>query len=126
MKMSDLETMIAKRADNNVQARIMQFKLDIQAAVAKLFVDSHSTSFGRYREAMHLKDAQKRARGVVMGLAMADTDDDGKKLGWPSTLWDNEQETLRTELLSKMDLLQQMLLAKPRNNENDVPQENGE
>ena len=124
MKMSDLETMIAKRADDNVQARIHQFKQDIQAALVRLFNSSSShVAFGKYREAATYQDEDKRAKGVVMKLAMADTDEEGRKLGWPSTLWNNEQETLRTELLSKMDLLQQMLLAKPRNNENDVPQE---
>jgi len=124
MKISDLETMIAKRADDNVQARIQQFKQDIQAALAKLFGGSSShVAFGKYREAATYKDEEKRAKGVVMELALGDTDEDGRRLGWPSTLWNIEKEALRTELLSKMDLLQQMLLAKPRNNENDVPQE---
>lgn len=125
MKMSDLETMIAKRADDNVQARIQQFKRDIEAAVGKLFGDSGGSypGFGKYKEAAKAQDAFRRAKAAVMALALGDTDEAGKRLGWPSELWNIEQQSLRTELLSKMDLLQQMLLAKPRNNENDVPQE---
>jgi hypothetical protein len=131
MKLIDLETKLAERADAVVQEKIKVFKKEIDDALKKLFGFSSvgGDSFGQYGFFEGTKEpywAIPRMKLAALKLAIWDRQTKGEskvKLPWPSQLWDKERESLRDELLAKMDLMQQLLISKPRSSENDVPYE---
>lgn len=123
---------MAARAEANVQARIKQFKADIDAALIKLVghTQRSSESFGQYYYAatgtrvLNEGYATSRAKHDALQLAICDTGETGNvKLPWPSILWSDERIRLRDELLAKMDLMQQLINAPDRDTSNDVPHE---
>ena len=137
MKIEDLEKKISDRADAVVQAKIKAFKQEIDAALNKLFGRGTSgcESFGNY---VHADTVTRRrdprfesACGKLLALQIAVRDKVAAEnpnhpdvnVAWPRMLWTAEQESIRNELLSKMDLMQQLLLTKERDTENDVPQQ---
>lgn len=128
--LNDLESKLADRAAANVQARIKQFKIDIDAALIKLVghTQRSSESFGQYYYAatgtrvLNEGYAISRAKHDALQLAICDTDDKtNAKKTWPSILWADERVKLRDELLAKMDLMQQLINAPARDTSHDVP-----
>lgn len=130
MKIEDLEKKIAQRAKVNVQVKINAFRHSIDAALATLFGSGGQfcERFGQYGSVADKKvlpDYEKaRAKLRALKLAIEDHKDGPPevKLPWPSILWEAEEEAIRNELLSKMDLMQQLLMSKP-GSEDDVPRE---
>lgn len=128
MNMKDLEARIEARANENVQKRIAAFKTDIDRAVCKLFGQDYCSRFGAYGKLMS-ESCDKDRRELFIGmtkcleLAVDDRDEKGKLAGWPSLLWQQEVEALRTELLSKMDLMQQLITSNRSPSEDDVQPE---
>ena len=135
MKIEDLEAKIADRASSVVQAKIKVFKTEIDDALTKFFGNGGRSceQFGNYDYADTVDRKQNQqfhiayAKLYALKLAIRDmTESHPKtKIGWPSILWEREREAIRDELLSKMDLLQQLLVTKPRDSEDDVPCEEG-
>lgn len=128
MKMKDLEARIEARANENVQKRISEFKTEIDRAVCKLFGQDYRSRFGVYEKRMSEicdKDSRELAIGMTrcLELAVDDKDETGKSAGWPSLLWQQEVDALRTELLSKMDLMQQLITSNRSASEDDVQPE---
>ena len=128
--LNDLESKLASRAEANVQARIKQFKTDIDAALIKLVghTQRSSESFGQYYYAatgtrvLNEGYAISRAKHDALQLAICDTDDTRNvKKPWPAILWSDERFKLRDELLAKMDLMQQIFAAPSRDTSDDVP-----
>ena len=129
-KISDLEEMLAKRANDNVQTRISRFKAAIDKACDDLFgkTSCGTDKFGNYQYAEHRPDQHpvEFAKLTVLRMAVKDHERDPKTekktlLAWPGMLWETEIEALRNELLSKMDLLQQLLCSKSEERPDDVP-----
>lgn len=132
-RISELEAKLALRADSNVQKKIKDFQNDIERAVGKLFgQDDVRGDFGSYEKLANStgydksKIALRQAKLAVMKLAIQNKTEDGKFAAWPSVLWEREREFIRNELLEKMDLMQSLLMAHPRNTDSDVPCEGEE
>lgn len=132
MKMSDLETKLADRANASVQEKIVTFKREIDAALTKLFGNGHAMgveSFGKYLRCAEGTKPRNKAYAIALAklealkLAICEKDDADAPLPWPSMLWDRELEEMRTELLSKMDLMQKLLMTPQRSTTDDVPHE---
>ena len=132
MKIQDLEARIAERANVAVQAKIATFKKAIDDALTELFGKSGmgGEQFGQlcYFEGKEDKDyhvGRMRLEGLKLAICDYKTPydkyrDQKIKLPWPSELWEKERDAIRTELLSKMDLMQQLLISKPRDTADDV------
>lgn len=102
MKIETLEEQIKKRAQEEVQKRVAAFKTTVYRTIEDLLGrPSTNTSW--------IKAHGKRedVRNLLRVLA---SDDNTK--GWPSELWRSEEQRLRDEILSRMDELQRVLLAK--------------
>lgn len=99
-----LEDQIAKRANERVQKRIVQFKSQIVAACNTLFCATGP-----------LTSAQKKALTV-----MASNND---RNGWPKELWVAERDAVTNEVLSTMNELQRVLLVKGEAGENEIESE---
>lgn len=127
MAIKDLEAMITERANTNAQAKIDQFKKDIETALDKLLGQTgYRSSFGSYHAYLGLSHIDpdcglSAQRASVLSLALNNKDDEKKNLHWPAPIWRNEEESIRKELLSKMDLMQQLLMQPKRDTSNDVP-----
>lgn len=131
MKIQDLEARIADRASSSVQAKIKVFKTEIDAALTRLFGNGSQSCerFGSYGYASQIARVKTQeyeianAKLIALKIAMADSEPhpSKQKIGWPSILWEKEREAIRDELLAKMDLMQQLLLTKPRDDADDVP-----
>lgn len=130
-KLSDLETMISEKANDNVQERIKAFKAAIEKALNDLFGNTSRgiDTFGNFTYSeRHPKDCPiEYAKLTALRLAIHDHEPKEEHthikrfLPWPAELWETEVDTLRNELLSKMDLLQQMLCRKSKQRPDDVP-----
>lgn len=131
MKIQDLEARIAERADSVARDKIKVFQDDIDAALKKLFAGSGTGGverFGCY--GLSVKDHRAKdkdldvARGklAVLKLAIQNHTETQPttKLPWPRVIWDLEIEVIRTELLSKMDLMQRLLASKPAAADDDI------
>lgn len=128
--LKDLESKIAVRANVEVQAKISRFKTAIDKALSDLFgkTSCGTDQFGNYQYA---EEAAARypiefAKLTALRLAIRDHAEKDKSntkrlLHWPAELWEKETEAIRNDLLAKMDLMQQLLLAKPRSTDDDVP-----
>lgn len=133
MKIQDLETKIAARADAVVQQKIKTFKAEIDAALKKLFGNASSgiDRFGMYEYVATSSSPNQIVQNKLAALRMAIIDHvrhkDNTQTGhpWPASLWETEREVIRTELLAKMDLMQQLLSSPPRSTDDDVPAEGG-
>lgn len=132
-RISELEAKLALRANDTVQKKIKAFQKDIEQAVGKLFgQDDVRGDFGSYEKMANVtaydksKMALRKAKLAVMNLAIRSTTEDGKTATWPSILWERERESIRNELLEKMDLMQSLLMTNPRNTDSDVPCEGEE
>ena len=129
--LNDLEAKLASRADKNVQDKIAKFKSAILKALTDLFGEipqgqQGSLRFGHlawYGDNTTDGYAFLRAHCQVLKLAIAETYENNTKIPWPAILWRMEENRLRDELLSKMDLLQQLINAPARDTSNDVPRE---
>lgn len=119
MKIQDLEAKIATRADAVVNAKIKAFKSAIDDALAKLFGKTSSgiDQFGYYSYGEDPKRYPlEHMKLQALKMACLDHSKDGGQYGkklkllWPKALWDQEREAIRNELLSKMDLMQQLLM----------------
>ncbi len=119
----DLEAMLADRANTVVQEKIERFKRDIENAFEKLMGTGRSEiTFGNYHRHKKSSNDLRSAAAYIACLISDHTDQEtGKLLAWPAVLWQREQDAIRTELLAKMDLMQQLLMSKPRDTSNDVP-----
>lgn len=131
---NDLEAKLASRADKNVQEKIAKFKSAIIKALTDLFGEQPQGQQGNLRFG-HLAwygenttdgYAFLRAHCHVLELAISETSEDNTKIPWPGILWRMEENRLRDELLAKMDLMQQLINAPPRDTTNDVPREESE
>lgn len=133
MKIQDLETKIAARADTAVQAKISVFKNAIDKALSDLFGKTNTgiDQFGMYEYSQTVSSPAPISSMKLAALKMAIKDHDNlpdsrKKFHpWPAFLWEREREDIRNELLSKMDLMQQLLTSKQRSTDKDVPCEEG-
>lgn len=133
MKLEDLETKIAVRADAAVQQKIKVFKAEIEAALTKLFGNAGSgiDRFGMYEyvETSTTKRPIVARKLAALRLAIRDHVKDANQsrteLAWPKQLWQSEREDIRNDLLSKMDLMQKLLNSPPRLSDDDVPAEGG-
>lgn len=123
MNVKDLEKMIADRANNQVQLRIRAFKQAIESALNQLTgVNAFTSEFGEYENYLKFSENDdsrgvRAERAKLLSLALKDRSHDGshtKWLPWPENLWRREEEQIRKELLSKMDLMQQLLLQPDR------------
>lgn len=133
MKIETIEQRIADKANKNVQAKISKFKESIDIALRELLGSDNCTplSFGSYGFAEtgsnatveHLSGARRKL--AALRLAIQDKEistGSGRretKLPWPKWIWDQEIEAIRDELMSKMDLMQQLLMTKKQTSEND-------
>lgn len=125
MKIKDLEGKIEDRAKEVVTNKIKSFKAEIDAALKKLFGNGGTGScetFGRYGDSevgvTRQRDARydiARAKLQALRMAINDLDENKAQILWPYVLMEIEVETIRNELLSKMDLMQQLLVSKPVN-----------
>lgn len=134
LNLQTLEERINIRANEVVQIKINKFKKAIESALTELFGSTGmgGEQFGQlgYFEGSKGKDKEVgRMRLEGLKLAICDYKTPFEKhydtkvfLPWPSQLWDKERDAIRTELLAKMDLLQQLLLTKERNSDADVPE----
>jgi hypothetical protein len=133
MKLSDLESKIAVRADASVQAKIKVFKAEIDAALNKLFGNAGSgiDRFGMYEyvETSTTKPPIVKRKLAALKLAIRDhvknSDGTRTETPWPKQLWESEREDIRNDLLSKMDLMQKLLNSPVRSTADDVPAEEG-
>ena len=122
MKMKDLEAKIADRAQAVVHEKIAVFKREIDAALTKLFGNGGTGScekFGSYGMSEDGVTRQKdkryaiaRAKLQALRMAINDLDENKTYILWPYVLMGTAVEEIRNELLSKMDLMQQLLVAK--------------
>lgn len=129
--LKDLEGKLAEQADCNVQAKIKLFKDELDAALTKLCGNGNSgfERFGLYGaagEGTRINNPNNLVANVkreILQLAICDkvSPESKTKAGWPCLLWKDEQNALQNELLAKMDLMQKLLLAKPRVCADDVP-----
>lgn len=133
MKVETIEQRIADKANKNVQAKIAKFKESIESALRDLFGTENCASFkfGEYiyserngnENSAYLSGAHNKL--AALRLAVQDkeystgSDRRETKLPWPKWLWDREVEAIRDELMSKMDLMQQLLMTKKQPSEND-------
>ena len=133
MKIETIEQRIAEKANLNVQAKIKKFKESIDIALRELLGsdDCASLGFGSYAfaesgnnaTAEHLSGARRKL--AALRLAIQDkeistgSDRRETKLPWPKWLWEKEIESIRSELMSKMDLMQQLLMTKNKPSESD-------
>lgn len=131
MKIQDLEEKIAERARSVVQDKVATFKKEIDAALMKLFGNGSQSCerFGSYGYAGNVTRVKTpeyeiaNAKLTALKIAIEDKEPhpSSVKIGWPKVLWDQENEAIRNELLSQMDLMQRMLLTKKRDDSGDVP-----
>jgi hypothetical protein len=119
----DLEAMINKRADDVVQEKIVRFRKAIEAALANLVgLKTHDIRCGSIGQLAGSQNVYQAAVAQAASLILKDKDPlTGQQHPWPGILWTQEREAIRDELFAKMDLMQQLLVAKPRDNSNDVP-----
>ena len=96
MTKDSLQEAINNKAQANVQRRIEVFRKDISAACERLW-------YGLNR---HYNIGTNNQL-----LAQLLKDDNTK--GWPSLLWDEERRIITADVLSKMDIVQQLLNAEP-------------
>ena len=132
MKITDIEERITVRANAAAQAKIEVFKKTVQKALSELVGHANPgyDQFGHYGllEGLPARSVNtytiERAKLEILKLAMVDhKTDNGRKdmFRWPSLIWDIERGKIRDELMSKMDLMQQLLIHQPRSDANDVP-----
>ncbi len=129
-----IEERISIRANEVVQSKINKFKKAIDVALTELFGSTGmgGEQFGQlgYFEGSTTKDklvGRMRLEGLKLAICDYKTPYDSRKdskvlLPWPAELWDRERDAIRTELMSKLDLVQQLLLAKSSTSDEDVPQ----
>lgn len=97
MKIEDLEAKITKKAAGETADAIVRFKGAVNKALHELFCP---TGYA----APH-NQPQKAALLILAGELPA-------KNGWPATLWRTRENAIREEVMSTMDTMQQVLLAK--------------
>lgn len=119
----DLEKMIEDRANDVVQDKIKKFKYEIELAVEKLVgLGRGDLKFGSYCKHEASTNVYRLAAAYIVCLISNDQDPEtAKAYSWPALLWEKERDAIRNELLAKMDLMQQLLMTKPRSNDDDVP-----
>lgn len=125
MKMQDLEKRIEAKANENVQKKIQVFMRAIDMALCQLMGLDYMRRFGEYAERLRNscdKDSRELfgAMTSCLELAVDEKDANGKKKGWPKLLWNQEVELLRSELLAKMDLMQQLIMCNTGSSEDDI------
>lgn len=97
MDMDTLEKQIKAKAAEVVQGRIENFRVAVLTAAETLFSGSTSTIWPS-------RTPCKEALLILAG--------ERNRKDWPNVLWRVEEEAIREEILSTMDTLQQVLLAK--------------
>jgi acyl-homoserine lactone acylase PvdQ len=129
MKIETIEEKIKAKANANVQAKIAKFKAAIDGAMTELLGngDNASFTFGDYIHAernSHILGAVRRL--AVLRLAIQSYDQDPKDCNrkvqrpWPASLWDVEAQTIRDDLMAKMDTMQQLLMANSKKSDDDA------
>ena len=102
MKKTKFDEIVAARANERVQQKILAFKIAIKTACGALvnspFHVSHANEI--------LPDSYRGVLNVMLSNNI--------KIGWPSTLWDVEKEKVASELLAIMDEMQKAMLAADR------------
>lgn len=103
MDIETLEKRIDLKADGEVHEALYRFEETVRAALNKLFVTrmDYRTDIERphYRAALE----------IVAGIRKPTAKDGG---GWPARLWDVRRDAIRKDVMSTMDTLQKVLLAK--------------
>lgn len=121
MNIETIEQKIALRANVQVQAKIKAFESAIATAMKDLFAPEYcSFSFGECSDEephQSRKDlADHRVFSAVLRLA-GENRKDRQPLPWPSRLWEIETQAIRDELMSKMALMEKLLMTKEGGNE---------
>lgn len=96
MTKKTLQEAINNKANANVQKRIQTFRDDISAACSRLW------------EGLNRHYNIGTNNQLLAQLLKQDS-----TKGWPSLLWDEEQRIITADVLSKMDIVQQLLNQKP-------------
>jgi len=131
VKIQDLEDKINERAKVNVAQKVKAFRAEIDAALTKLFGNGSQSCerFGSYgyagnvtrKKTPEYEIANAKLDALNIAIAANEPHPSNKEIGWPRLLWEKERESIRNELLAKMDLMQQLLVAKPLDPADDVP-----
>lgn len=106
MDIERLETKITRKADNEVEYAVREFRRDVRAALRKLFcIPPHATAipecFGDEPYASVLRNISESRKK------------------WPKELWTKRENVLRDEIMCTMDTGQKVLLVK----DSDTPSE---
>ena len=126
MNIESIEQKIALRANENVQAKIKAFEAAIVSAMTALFAPEYCHfTFGQcaFADEEPHKGRKDLAdhRNFAAVLRLAGHNKEGhQRLPWPSRLWEIERQTIRDDLMSKMDLMQKLLMTKPGATEGDA------
>lgn len=103
MTLETLEKQIKKKAEYQVQEAITKFREALSVAVGKLFV--RGAGYSTYLD----EKPYRTALEIVAGICSGSSEDGG---GWPHELWEVREAAIHKEIMSTMDTLQQVLLAK--------------
>lgn len=95
---------VRKRANETVQQNIQNCKRGIAVAICQLLgVGAPNLDRGNIRHTLKRKEVQ-----AVLSILVSEKPD----TGWPAELWVRERARLSDEILSRMDELQKMMIAK--------------
>lgn len=110
----DLEARITKRARQDVDEAIKRFKKAVRAAVDQLNKDCGNPLSYPHIEATYTSAEALRVLMPLMGQAGPAGNANGVSNieHWPPELWTARENAIREELLSTMDAMQKVLLAK--------------
>lgn len=93
MKIEDLEAKIRIKADHEVLTAISKCRTSVERAVAVLFghCGTPNLAAGRYQDVMKIMAGVKSSKE------------------WPSELWTQREDSIRRDIMSTMNTLQQIM-----------------
>ena len=100
MKEKTFDEIVKARANERTQAKIKAFKETVKTACGQVLDHTYWRQYGQETNLL------SEFRAVLTLLAS-----DDHTTGWPSSLWEKEEDHVREELLKTMDEIQRAFLA---------------
>ena len=100
MKEKTFDEIVKARGDERVQAKLKAFKETVKTACGQLWGDSY---WKGYDQSKMLLETFRNYLGILSS--------EDHTTGWPTSLWEMEEDHVREELLKTMDEMQRAFLA---------------
>ena len=116
MKEKTFDEIVKARANERVQAKLKAFKNSVKTACGQLLGDTYWSGYVQHKT---LVQSFRTPLGILSS--------DDHTTGWPTSLWEKEEDIVREELLKTMDEMQRAFLAaskaEPGENTQSEPKE---